>query len=568
MRAHGFRNAAANNCLVQERPGTERPARAAIAGAVIAALITLPGLGAGTLWDNSETAYGEVAREVLLTHDWIVMHLNGAPWYVQPPLYFWIGAIFAKLLGVTSLALRLPAALATIAMGAMTGYAVARQAGTRAGIFAATILSTCLMQAVVGRLAIMDALLDLTVALSIFWWFRALQTGRDRYVIFGWIAAGLGFLVKGPVAPVVALLVIVPYAIWNRREEETHFPGARAWCVALLAFFVIVAPWFVALAMRDGAGAIWLQIGHYTFGRYTGVIENQAGPIWYYLPVLIIGFFPWIAFLPVALAWATRRLRAGTDTQTARLIRLAIVWIVAPLLFFSLAKTKLPNYIALEFPALALLVGLWFDDLANGRRRLAAIVSAATVPICIGLMAIAIALFVRDNKLAADVDKLLPDLTAMGTSIAIGAIVTLICVFRERLVEYAPYALGISMLVMVDVMAIVALPHAEAFKPVPTLARTIQAQRKPGDVVAIQSVSGGNALVFYTQPGVQVLAAPDAPPSDQGVSAKSVICNAQRAFVIAPKKRPNYDPTYGRTRTIIDESGKAVLFLYEGPHCN
>src|ERR1700677_654768 len=85
--------------------------RAAAVGAVVAALITLPGLGVGTLWDNSETAYGEVAREILLTHDWIVMHLNGQPWYVQPPLYFWIGAIFAHLLGVTSFALRLPSAI-------------------------------------------------------------------------------------------------------------------------------------------------------------------------------------------------------------------------------------------------------------------------------------------------------------------------------------------------------------------------------------------------------------------------------------------------------------------------
>src|SRR5581483_10308915 len=127
-----------------------KPTRAALIGAVIAALITLPGLALGTLWDNSETAYGEVAREILLTHDWVVMHFNGLPYFVQPPLYFWFGAVVAKLIGVGTLALRLPAALATIAMGAMTGYAVTRQAGSRAGIFASVILSTSLMQAVVG----------------------------------------------------------------------------------------------------------------------------------------------------------------------------------------------------------------------------------------------------------------------------------------------------------------------------------------------------------------------------------------------------------------------------------
>ena len=552
-----------------QRTGTERPARAAVAGAVVAALITLPGLGAGSLWDNSETAYGEVAREILLTHDWLVMHLNGHPWYIQPPLYFWIAAICAKLFGVTSFALRLPAALATVAMGAMTGYAVARQVGTRAGLFASVILSTCLMQAVVGRMAIMDALLDLAVAFAIFWWFRALQTGRDRYVIFGWIAAALGFLVKGPVAPVLALLVIVPYAIWNARAEATRLPSARAWIVSALVFVAIVAPWYVLLVSRDGIAAVQIQIMKYTVGRFTGVIENQAGPIWYYLPVMVIGFFPWIAFLPVALAWGIARLRsAQTSPETARLVRLAIVWTVVPLAFFSLAKTKLPNYIALEFPATALLAGLYFDAMAtDGRRRLGLIVSAATVPVFIGLMAIAIAIFARDNRLTADVHELIPDLIAMGATLAAGALLTLVFVARRRTLAYAPYALGVAMLVMVDVMALVALPHAEAFKPVPALAQTIQAQRRDGDVVAIQSVAGGNALVFYTQPTVAVLAAPDAPANDLGESARSIICAAPRAFVIAPKKRPAFDPTYGRSRRIIAESGRAVLFLYDGPRC-
>src|ERR1700679_1510017 len=102
------------------------PVRAAILGALFAAITTLPGLGNGTLWDNSETAYGEVAREVLLTHDWVVMHFNGVPGFVQPPLFFWIAALCAKVFGATAFAMRLPAALATIVMGGRLGFATAR----------------------------------------------------------------------------------------------------------------------------------------------------------------------------------------------------------------------------------------------------------------------------------------------------------------------------------------------------------------------------------------------------------------------------------------------------------
>src|SRR5580692_5383407 len=113
------------------------PALAALFGAALfAAIVTLPGLGTGTLWDNSETAYGEVAREILLTHDWIVMHLNGDPWFVQPPLYFWLAAGAAKWWGLAPFALRLPSALATVAMSVALGVGVARVAGGRAGTLA------------------------------------------------------------------------------------------------------------------------------------------------------------------------------------------------------------------------------------------------------------------------------------------------------------------------------------------------------------------------------------------------------------------------------------------------
>ncbi|HEY6486128.1 MAG TPA: glycosyltransferase family 39 protein [Candidatus Cybelea sp.] len=544
--------------------------RAAVAGAVVAALTTLPGLGMGTLWDNSETAYGEVAKEILLTHDWVVMHLNSVPYFVQPPLYFWLGAIFSLFAGPTPFALRLPSALATIALCAFTGYAVARQAGSRVGIYAAVILATSLMQAVIGRLAIMDALLDLTVAMTIFWWFRALETGRDRYAIFGWIAAGFGFLAKGPVAPVVALLVIVPFFLWNRRIEPTRPPSARAWIAGLAAFVVVAAPWPIALVAHYHLSPLQKLIGEYTIGRYTGVVENQSGPIWYYVPVIILGFFPWIAFLPMAFAYGVRALQADAleNPATARLVRLAFAWGVMPLLFFSFASTKLPNYIALAFPALAVLTALYFEAVVRRGGMRSAVFSAATVPITIGALAFAIWLFMRNNRLTAEIAIAVPPMLAMAVAIFAGSLLTAFLVARRTTVNAAPYALALAAIVATDVLAMTVLPHAEAFKPVPRLAAVIEAQRRPGDVVAIQGVSGGNALLFYTRPVVVALAPPsDGDPQSDGIAPRSVICTAKRAWVIVPANGAK-EPTYGRIRRLITVDRKAALVLYEGPPCD
>ncbi len=520
------------------------PARAASIGALVGALATLPGLGAGTLWDNSETAYGEVAREVLLSHDWIVMHLNGHPWFIQPPLYFWMAALFARLLGVTAFALRLPSALATIAMGAAIAYAVARHAGERAGIFAGIVLSTALMQAIIGRLAIMDALLDLFVMIALFEWFAGLHSGEDRRYVLGAVALAFGFLAKGPVAPVIALLVIVPYYLWSRRYERLRLPSRRAWILGTIAFASIGLPWFVVLGARTGIHSIVDLIGHYTFGRYTGVIENQSGPVWYYVPVLILGFFPWIAFLIPAIAYGLERVRADA------LWRFGFVWMAVPLLFFSFAETKLPNYIALEIPGLAMITGLYFDEVAKKGASRSAIFASAVVPVTIGMLAIAIRIFTLDNRLTAAVTAAVPALLGAATAIFIGSLGTALLLIR-RSVAAAPYALAAAMLAALDVLAVAVLPHAEAFKPIPKLAAVIEHERRPGAVVAIDDVSVSNALVFYTQPGVVIVHEP-----------REVICNVARVWLIVPKGSTPADPSCGRSRREIATAAKAALYLY------
>ncbi len=559
---HGFRTAVRNSA-----PRMQRPTRAALLGALASALLVLPGLGAGTLWDNSETIYGEVAREILLTHDWVVLHYNGLPWFVQPPLYFWLAAICAKIFGLTSFAMRLPAALATIAMGAMTGYAVARQLGSRVGVFAAAILSSSLMQAIIGRLAIMDALLDCAVAMTVFWWFRGLQTGKRRYYIFGALAAGFGFLAKGPVAPVVAMLVVLPYALWNRRVERTAWPSPATWVWGTLAFVLPVAPWFGALIARTGLSSVVTLIGHYTIGRYTGVIENQSGPVWYYLPVLIVGFFPWIALLPSAIVDGVGRLRLGESDERARVLRLAFCWAVMPLLFFSFARTKLPNYIALEFPAIAVICAIYLDGLLARSRVRAALVATMAVPLVIGLLAIAVAIFARDNHLGEPLAVLRPALTAMGATIALGGIAMAAMLMRRASAPFAPFALALAMAVAIDVLGLVALPRAELFKPVPRLARIVDALRRPGDVVVDGGIVGGGSLLFYTQPPVALLALFNSDVGANTPTLRDVVCAAPRAFVFFTGTSVASQPSFGRATRVIARSGNVAVLRYSGPPC-
>ena len=543
------------------RPASaSRPWRAALAGAAFAALATLPGLGIGTLWDNSETAYGEVAREILISHSWVVMHFNGVPWFVQPPLYFWLAALFAKALGVGAFALRLPAALATIAAGGAVGYATATLAGERAGVYAALILSTSLMQAVLGRLAIMDALLDLFVTIGILAIFRAYTGGRQvRAVIGAAIAIAFGVLAKGPVALAIVLLVIVPWLLFERlRDASLSKPPLGLWLAAGGVLLAIDVPWFAMLCARAGAGSLDQLIGHYTFGRYFGTIEGQSGPVWYYVPVVILGFFPWIAYLPGAISAAWREGLTPTRSLNVHLARLAVVWAVIPFLFFSFAQTKLPNYIALELPALALLVALWFDRIPLLGERRGVLIATAVVPLSIGALAIAIAIFVRDAHLVAGAEAVLGDLVWMGAIVFVGSILTF-ALFALGYTRFAPYALALTGVMMVWYTAIVAEPHAEPFKPIPRLAEVIRANERSGDAIAIQGAAGGNALIFLTRPPVKTVG--------DSTDPRSTICGARRVFLVTSKARAKDEATYGRDRRELAAADNDVLLLYAGPPC-
>jgi 4-amino-4-deoxy-L-arabinose transferase-like glycosyltransferase len=368
-------------------------------------------------------------------------------------------------------------------------------------------------------------------------------------------------LAKGPVAPVVVLLVVGVWLLWEWRLRRPAIP-LRAWpfAAATLLFVAIAVPWFLLLGLRVGPQAMVELIGHYTIGRYTGVIENQRGPWFYYFPVLILGFFPWIAFVPMACvrAWQAARLPEGS------LARLTIVWTVVPFVFFSVAQTKLPNYIALIFPALAIIVGMWFASVSRGADRSAAIVSAAVVPLTVGCIAFAIVAFGRSNGLA--VNAVGPQLITLAVGMLAGSLGTVTTLARPRLRRAAPYVLGLTSVLLVLFIVFVAEPVAERLKPIGPMAAIINRDRAAGDIVAIRGVSGGNGLIFYTLPGVKTID----PDADQ--SYLRAICTDDAAYIVT--RRADVDALAaltrraGRTFTQLDANGKTVLIRVSGDRCS
>jgi hypothetical protein len=333
----------------------------------------------------------------------------------------------------------------------------------------------------------------------------------------------------------------------------------RTLALAAVVFAALALPWFALLCLRVGPAAVVELIGHYTVGRYTGVIENQRGPWFYYVPVLILGFFPWIAFVPMGLvrAWQTAR------TPNGALARLALVWTVLPFVFFSAAQTKLPNYIALVFPALAIIVGMWFAQLSRGQDRRAAVISAAIVPLTVGCIAFAIVAFGRSNKLA--ISAVGPQLATLAIGMLAGSLATVASIAIPRLRSAAPYVLAVTSVLLVFFIVFVGEPVAERLKPIAPMAAIINRLRDPGDIVAIRGVSGGNGLIFYTSPGVRTI------DPDIDRSFVQMVCSADTVFVVTRLADVDILTSLAkrvhRQVTPLDANGRTVLIRVDGRRC-
>jgi 4-amino-4-deoxy-L-arabinose transferase-like glycosyltransferase len=317
-------------------------------------------LGSVGLFDADEPAYAGAARTMLERGDWVTPQFNGRARFDKPILFYWLIALSDRLLGVSEFALRCWSALAGVGLVLLVARAGVRWFGERAGLTAGLALAANPLTVLLGRAGVTDMLLALCMTAGLLAALAALGEApgwkSGRWVALAWAGMALAVLVKGPIGLLFPALVLGGTALVLREVRPTLRRLLPWWGPAI--FLALAGPWYALVLAANGRAFIDGFVIKHHLDRYTGVISSHAGPLWYYLPVLLIGFFPWSAFVPRGLWAATlvaRRRRAGTSAE--RVVVACAVWVAMVFLFFSLAATKLPSYLFPAFPALALLVG-------------------------------------------------------------------------------------------------------------------------------------------------------------------------------------------------------------------
>ncbi len=349
-------------------PGVTAPWRLLVLAGLALALL-FAGLGATALTDRDEGANAEAAREMLEQRAWITPTLGYTPRFAKPAFVYWLMAAAYGLLGVSEAAARLPSALAVLALVGLQ-YAFARWAlGPAAAFRAALILLLTVEVVAIGRLALTDGALVLCTTAAAFAFFRAHHgpPPRDGWYLLMYTAMALGTLTKGPVGLLVPAVGITGYLV-------AAGDGRRVWREArplrgLALFLLLASPWYAAMLWQHGGDYLARAKGE-TVGRVFRVVTGPGGTALFYVPVVLLGFFPWSAFLPGALLGALRGARAREPRDRAgQAAVFAAAWIVAVLCLFSLFASRLPHYVAPAFPAAALLVAAAWPRRVPGTAR-------------------------------------------------------------------------------------------------------------------------------------------------------------------------------------------------------
>jgi 4-amino-4-deoxy-L-arabinose transferase-like glycosyltransferase len=498
------------------------------------------------LLDDADSVHAEVAREMVLRHDWITLYTNGIRYLEKAPLFYWSMAASFTIFGPQDWAARLPLALATLALFLVV-YSTGRRlfASDTAGFYAALILLTSFGIFIYTRILVPDVILCLWLSLAmLMFWISLEQPQPSRATAWGFaVACALGVLTKGLIGVVFPVGIVFIFLFLNR-----NLGHLKRWhpVSSLFLFLIIALPWHIAAGVANPSqgqvhGFFWFYFINEHLLRYLNrrvPRDYDTVPLLLFWALLGAFLVPWIAFVfralvPVRMRSSLRRVRFPRHDQAWNLLA---IWAAFVMVFFSFS-TRQEYYSLPALPPLALMIGGWLgrEEKCSARdpRRIAGR-RIAVVLFLVGATASVIATWLtihaRPPIPGTDLSTLLTQNPAdyalslghfldLGTrsmgAFRVPLILTAVAlpvgtfanmIFRSiNLIRLGNY----SLVAMMVVMLIAAHSTLVTFSPVlssKALADTIGPRLHPVDVVEINGeYEAGSTLCFYLRRQVRIL---------------------------------------------------------------
>ncbi|MCC7202194.1 MAG: phosphatase PAP2 family protein [Nitrospirae bacterium] len=323
------------------------------------------------LFDVDEAVYAEASREMIETGDFITPQYNYTNRYDKPVFYYWLMSAAFRAFGVTEFAARLWSAVFGVLLTLMCYYVIRRIGHPAWGAISALIFVTSLEVIVLAHASITDMTLTFFITSSLFCFFLGYAGVRNAvnkashsinwwYIGF-YVSLAFAVLTKGPVGVVLPGAIIFIFLVikgdFLKTFKNLHIVSG------MIIFLAVALPWYLTEISINGWEYIDAFFLKHNVTRFTGVVSGHSGPVYYFIPVILIAFFPWSAFLPQALyKYFPRSGHRGRNEPAVSITIFSVIWFLVIFIFFSVSKTKLPGYIGPLSAPLAIMIGrLWYD---------------------------------------------------------------------------------------------------------------------------------------------------------------------------------------------------------------
>lgn len=504
-------------------------------------------LGARPLWDVDEGMHAATSKEMVLSGDWITPQLNGENFYDKPVLFTWLAAISFLVFGFTEFAARLPAAMLGLGCVLATYFFGRWIFSPAIGFLGAVILATTVEFIILSRVVVHDIALVFFVTLALFCFYMRFSRERQRktYLLLFYVSAGFAVLTKGPIGVLLPVLVIGLF-LMVRRKLSFLKEMEIGWGIPV--FLAIAAPWYILVSLnnKDYAGYFFIQQNVMNFISLSQEVTHPR-PVYFYVYILLGGFFPWSIFLPLALLGALR----GRFEKVGKGALFLIVWLVVVFFFFSVASSKLATYILPLFPPVSLLVGrLWHELLKAPTPWLRKGFSYSFITL-LGILALA-TFYIWINPPVRFESLYGVHLTRLNYLLLwiVGGGAASFCLFLNKNFRASFSTMAGTVVSVVLFIILAMLPSIDAYRSTKGLARELDMMLPPGGKLVFFDKLRDSAL-FYTNRRAIVLSAPQ--------QLKDFLASDSRVFCVIDREDFEKFDRLRHTTYVLGREGRKLL---------
>lgn len=314
------------------------------------------------LWDQDESAYAGFAFNMIEQNSWLIPEFPFSDVHRKPPLHFWNIAVFNKIFGYNTFALRFSSLLAVLGTLLLLFFQGRKFFTERTALIAVWVLAGSFLVTAIAKVAVTDAAVLFFSTLCAFGLLNVLHFKSKLWVFLFWLGVAAGLLLKGP--PVLMFSGMLAVLLLVFHHKRRHLLQLHPWFflpISLLPF----AYWAYLTYQHDGGVFLNWMLDWYILKRIDGHVFGQTGPIGMHLIGLLTFFILFIRFTPAAIF---NGVRAAFRKDDALLI--TVLWWVSGWFFYEFSPSKLPAYIIAAHIPFAILIayqiaGFYSDNRDN-----------------------------------------------------------------------------------------------------------------------------------------------------------------------------------------------------------